>query len=69
MTTYQMAGIAAVLAVAAWQYVPWGKLSLPASKPSVMRDIAAVVAIRESHAAPEIRKACNDLLRVLLDTK
>lgn len=69
MTTYQIIGIVAVLAVAAWQYVPWGKLSLPASKPSVMRDIAAVVAIRESHAAPEIRKACNDLLRILLETK
>lgn len=69
MTTYQILGILAVAAVAAWQYIPWGKLSLPASNPSVMRDIASVVAIRESHAAPEIRKACNDLLRILLEAR
>lgn len=69
MTTYQILGIAAVAAVAAWQYIPWGKLSLPTSQPAVMRQVAAVVAIRESHASPELRKACNELLRVLLDTK
>lgn len=67
MTTYQIVGIVAVLAVAAWQYVPWAKL--PIRKPSSLKDIAAVIAIRDTHAAPEIRKACNDLLRVLLDTK
>jgi hypothetical protein len=67
VTVYQIAGIAAVLAVAAWQYIPWGKL--PTVRRSVMKDIACVVAIREANAAPEIRKACNELLRVLLDTK
>jgi hypothetical protein len=67
LTTYQIVGIAAVLAVAAWQYVPWAKL--PTRKPSSLKDIAAVIAIRDTHAAPEIRKAYNDLLRVLLDTK
>lgn len=64
-----MAGIAAVLAVAAWQYIPWGKLSLPTVRHSVMKDISCVVSIREANASPEIRKACNELLRVLLDTK
>lgn len=69
MTTYQLLGLAAVAAVAAWQYFPWGKLSLPAAKPSVMRDIARVVEIRESSHSSEVKKACNELLRVLLETK
>ena len=69
MTTYQIAGIVAVLAVAAWQYVPWGKIQLPLSKPSALADIASVISIRDSHASPEVRKACNDLLRILLEAK
>lgn len=69
MTVYQMAGIASVLAVAAWQYIPWRKLSLPTVGRSVMKDIASVVSIREASTSPEIRKACNELLRVMLDTK
>lgn len=67
MTTYQIIGLVAVAAVAAWQYIPWGRLALP--KPSVMKNIAAVVNIRESSQSQEVRKACNELLRVLLDTK
>ena len=67
MTTYQIIGLAAVAAVAAWQYVPWSKLRL--SQPSVMNDIACVVRIRENRQTKEVTEACNDLLRVLLDTK
>lgn len=67
MTTYQIIGLVAVAAVAAWQYVPWGKLVR--STPSVMKDVSAVASIREAHSSPEIRKACNDLLRVLLEVK
>lgn len=69
MTTYQILGIAAVAAVAAWQYIPWGKLSIPTVGRSVMKDIASVVGIRESSTSPKVREACNELLRVLLDTK
>ena len=67
MTTYQILGLAAVAAVAAWQYVPWSKLRL--SQPSVMHDIACVVRIRENRQTKEVTEACNVLLRVLLDTK
>lgn len=69
MTTYQIIGLVAVAAVAAWQYVPWSKLRLPTSQPSVMNDIACVVRIRENRPTKEVTEACNDLLRVLLDTK
>lgn len=69
MTTYQILAIVAVAAVAAWQYVPWKSLHLPSRQPSVMGDIAAVVRIRESRKSPDVTEACNELLRVLLDTK
>lgn len=69
MTTYQIIGIAAVLGVALWQYVPWKKISLPAVRPDALKQVASVIAIRESNPSPEIRKACNELLRVMLDTK
>ena len=69
MTTYQIIGLVAVAAVAAWQYVPWKGISLPAARPDSLKQVAAVIAIRESNPSPEIRKACNELLRVMLDTK
>lgn len=69
MTTYQIIAIAGVILVAAWQYVPWKSLYLPSRQPSVMGDIAAVVRIREYRKSPDVTEACNELLRVLLDTK
>lgn len=69
MTTYQIVALVAVAAVAAWQYVPWSKLRLPTSQPSVMNDIACVVRIRDNRPTKEVKEACNDLLRVLLDTQ
>lgn len=64
MTPMQMFSLALVAAVVAYMYVP--KITWPASKPSSMRQIESVLAIRDSNTSPEVRKACTALLQALL---
>lgn len=64
MTQMQILSLAIVAAVAAYMYLP--SLKWPASKPSSMRQIESVLAIRDSNSSPEVRKACTALLQALL---
>lgn len=69
MTPIQMLAIAAVLVAVALTYLPTSLLKLPKSKPSVLKQIEAVVAVREAYSEPAIVSACNALLSALLQVK
>lgn len=61
MTTMQIASLIAVAAVALYFYLPsWPK------KASSLRQIEAVLEIRDTNTSPEVRKACSQLLQALL---
>ncbi len=64
MTQMQIISLAIAAAVAAYVYLP--SIKWPASKPSSMRQIESVLAIRDSNTTPEVRKACTALLQALL---
>lgn len=65
MTPFQIAAVVLLVGTIAWQYLPrlpaW-----PSRKPSVMKQIAAVVNIRDEATSPEVKTACNALLQALL---
>lgn len=69
MTPIQMLAIAAVVAAVALTYLPLHALKMPARKPSVLKQIEAVVAVREAYSEPAIINACNALLSALLQVK
>jgi hypothetical protein len=61
MTTMQIVGLAVAAGAAAFFYLPsWPK------KPSSLRQIEAVLEIRDNNPSPEVRKACSALLQALL---
>lgn len=63
MTTMQMIGLAVAAGVAGLFYlptIPWPK------KNNSLRQIEAVLEIRDSNPSPEVRKACSALLQALL---
>lgn len=62
MTTLQIVSVLVVAAVAAYLYLP--RLEWPA--PSSMRQVKAVLSIRDATSSPEVRKACTQLLQALL---
>lgn len=62
MTVMQIASLAVAAAVAAYFYLP----SWPTKKPSALRQIEAVLEIRDSNTNPEVREACLQLLQALL---
>jgi hypothetical protein len=66
MTPFQVGAIALLVASLAWVYVPRLSFSLPQRKPSVMKQIAAVIGIRDEASSPEVKTACNALLQALL---
>lgn len=65
MTTFQIVAIALLVASLAWNYMP-ALPAWPARKPDVMKQIAAVISIRDQASAPEVKSACNALLQALL---
>lgn len=67
MTTFQIAAIALFVCSVAWAYIPkLPALHLPTRKPNVMRQLEAVIRIRDEAASPEVKTACNALLQQLL---
>lgn len=73
MTTQQIIGVAAVVALVAWNYLPQLKAFVPtkiAVKPDpLLTYIKHVCQIRDTYKSPEVSKACNALLEVLLKVK
>ena len=64
MNTMQIVSLVVVALVAAYVYFP--SVKWPAAKPSSMKQIESVLAIRDSNSSPEVRKACTQLLQALL---
>jgi hypothetical protein len=70
MTTVQILSLAAVLAAVVFTYLPLNALRLPGkTKPSTLKQIESVVAVREANADPAIISACNALLQAMLQVK
>lgn len=60
MTTTQIVLAAVTVAAFVWAYLP----KLPTR--GAMKDIEAVIAIRDSATSPEVKAACQSLLQALL---
>lgn len=72
MTPVQILALVAVMAVVALTYLPLHALRLPAinkAKPSVLKQVESIVAVRESNTDAAIINACNALLQALLQVK
>jgi hypothetical protein len=79
MNTQQVVSLVVVGAILCWMYLPnltevlkQVKPSMPTitpKKPELLDQIADIVAIREASSSPEVTKACNALLEVLLQVK
>jgi hypothetical protein len=51
-------------------YIPLNALRLPGkAKPSTLKQIESIVAVREANADPAIISACNALLQAMLQVK
>ncbi len=64
MSYYQIASLVVLTVVAAWVYGP--AIKLPRGS-SLLKQIAAVVNIRDTATAPNVVSACNQLLAALLE--
>ena len=64
MTITQIVSLLVVAGVGAYFYLPG--IKWPAAKPSNVRQIQAVLAIRDSSPSPEVHKACTALLQALI---
>lgn len=66
MTTFQIISLLVLLGVAAWTYMP--KITLPdvRRKPATLKQIAQVMAIRDSSTNKSVIEDCNKLLQSLL---
>jgi hypothetical protein len=72
MTTVQILSLAAVLAAVVFTYLPLNALRLPVSskaKPSIMKQIESIVAVKEASTDPVVISACNALLQAMLQVK
>lgn len=73
MTTQQMIGLAAVVALVAWNYLPNFKAMIPTNltpkADPLLTHIKNVCDIREQYKTAEVGKACNTLLETLLKVK
>ena len=72
MTTVQILALAAVAAAVVLTYLPLSAIKLPVSnksKPSIMKQIESIVAVKEANADPAIVSACNALLQAMLQVK
>lgn len=68
MTTYQLVAIGLLVAVAAWTYLPRLSFAIPslAKKPDPLKQIAQVMAIKDSASNPKVQDACQQLLQALI---
>jgi len=70
MTSIQILSMVAVAIAFVATYVPFSAIRLPSvGKPSVLKQIESIVAVREAHAEPAIVNACNALLQAMLEVK
>ena len=72
MTTVQILALAAVAAAVVLAYLPLNAIKLPVSnksKPSIMKQIESIVAVKEASTDPAIVSACNALLQAMLQVK
>lgn len=65
MTTFQMIALGVLGLVLVGQFV-LPNLKLPAKKPSTMKQIESVIAIKEASNNPKVIDACSQLLQALL---
>lgn len=65
MTIFQLVALAILSVVVVVNYV-LPNVRLPSKKPSTMRQIEQVLAIRESSVSPKVKAACQELLQALL---
>ena len=65
MTSFQLIALAILGVVVVVNYV-LPHVRLPSKKPSAMRQIEQVLAIRESSTSPKVKSACQELLQALL---
>jgi hypothetical protein len=72
MTTVQILSLAAVLAAVVLTYIPFHALRLPViskAKPTILKQIEAIVEVKEANADAAVISACNALLQALLQVK
>jgi len=72
MTTVQILALVAVLVAVALTYLPLHALRLPVAnkaKPSILKQIEAIVEVKEASADAAVITACNALLSALLQVK
>lgn len=65
MSTFQIISLAILGVVVVGQFV-LPMVKLPARKPSTMKHIESVLAIKESSTNPKVTEACTLLLQALL---
>lgn len=66
MTNFQMLALSVLGLIAFVQFV-LPNVKLPAKKPNTMKQIEAVIAIKDSSANPKVIEACTQLLQALLN--
>jgi hypothetical protein len=72
MTTVQILSLAAVLAAVVLTYIPFNALRLPViskAKPTILKQIEAIVEVKEANSDAAVISACNALLPALLQVK
>jgi hypothetical protein len=72
MTTVQILALVAVLAAVVLTYLPISSIKLPVnnkSKPSILKQIESIVAVKDASADAAVISACNALLQALLQVK
>lgn len=72
MTTVQILALVAVVAAVVLTYLPLHAVKLPVSnksKPSIMKQIESIVAVKEANGDASVINACNALLQALLQVK
>ena len=70
MTTVQILALVAVVVAVILTYTPLHAIRLPGkAKPSILQQIEAIVAVRESNTEATVIAACNALLQSLLQVK
>jgi hypothetical protein len=72
MTPVQILALVAVAVAAALTYLPIAAIKLPVNnknKPTILKQIESIVAVRESNTDGAVINACNALLSALLQVK
>jgi hypothetical protein len=72
MTTVQILALVAVAVAVVLTYLPLNSIKLPVSnnsKPSILKQIESIVAVKEASTDAAVVSACNALLQALLKVK